>query len=42
MFLVTGGELDDMLVVTPSGATRIVARDVFLGELVPCADCSAY
>jgi hypothetical protein len=42
MFLVTRGELDDLLVVAPSGATRIVARDAFLGSLVPCADCSAF
>lgn len=42
MFMVTSGDFDDMLAVAPSGATRIVARDVFLGPLVPCADCSAF
>lgn len=41
MFLLTTGSLDDLFVVAAGGATRIVARDVFVGELVPCADCSA-
>ena len=41
MFLLTSGGLDDLFVVSASGATRTVAREVFVGQLVPCADCSA-
>jgi hypothetical protein len=41
MLFVTGGDLNDLLVVSPSGSSRIVAKDVFLDQISPCFDCSA-
>jgi hypothetical protein len=41
MLFVTGGDLNDLLVVSPGGSSRIVAKDVFLDQISPCFDCSA-
>lgn len=42
MFLVTGGELNDLLVVAPTGTQSVVAHNVFLDQLTPCFSCSAF
>jgi hypothetical protein len=41
MLFVTGGDLDDLLVVSPGGSSRIVAKGVFPDQIAPCFDCSA-
>lgn len=42
MFFMTTGELNDLVVVSPSGAYRTVAKDVFTAQAGPCPSCSAF
>lgn len=42
MFMVTTAELNYLVVVSAGGRARILASNVFVGQLAPCADCSAY
>jgi len=42
MFFVTTGELNDLVVVSPSGAHRTVAKNVFTAQVGPCPSCSAF
>jgi hypothetical protein len=42
MLLVTTGQLNDLVVVTASGADRTVATNVFTAQVGPCPSCSAF
>jgi outer membrane protein assembly factor BamB len=42
MLLVTGGGLNDLLVVSAGGTANVIAKDVFPDRLAPCTDCSAF
>ncbi len=41
MLLVTTGELNDLVVVSASGAYRTIAKNVFTAVVGPCPSCSA-
>jgi len=42
MLLVTGGGLNDLLVVGAGGTAHVVAKDVFPDQIAPCTNCSAF
>jgi hypothetical protein len=41
MLLVTSGDLNDLVVVSASGAYRTIAKNVFTAQVGPCPSCSA-
>ena len=41
MLFMTTGDLNDLVVVSPSGAYRTVAKNVFPAQVGPCPSCSA-
>ena len=41
MLYVTTGEFTDLVVVTASGASRTIAKNVFPAQIGPCPSCSA-
>jgi outer membrane protein assembly factor BamB len=42
MLFVTGGGLNDLLVVGAGGTAHVVAKDVFPDQIAPCTNCSAF
>lgn len=42
MLFVTGGGLNDLLVVSAGGTARVIAKDVFPDQIAPCSNCSAF
>lgn len=41
MLVTTSGALDDLVVISPSGAARTIAKGVFPAQTTPCSICSA-
>jgi hypothetical protein len=42
MLTTTTGDLSNLVVVDMRGVTHHIASNVFLGQIGPCPDCSAY